>query len=172
VLTYLTILHRPARSNTHISTTTHVINNIPPPCRIRYTYTCIHISLTTRTIQYTYPCIHMSLTILNRPAGSATFWRSIHIYVHTYVTNNTQPPCRIRYILEILRPEIRQYFIESDSEAVPFTRAQVYICICVCIYVYMHVYIMVPKITSWNHTCLDPCIYIYIYIHTYIHTYI
>jgi len=31
---------------------------------------------------------------------------------------------RARYILEMLRPEIRQYFIESDKEAVPFSREQ------------------------------------------------
>lgn len=30
----------------------------------------------------------------------------------------------IRYMLEFVRPEIRQYFIESDSEAAPFSRAQ------------------------------------------------
>ncbi len=30
----------------------------------------------------------------------------------------------IRYLLEFIRPEIRQYFIESDSEAVPFSRQQ------------------------------------------------
>ncbi|OIP15962.1 MAG: FMN-binding glutamate synthase family protein [Comamonadaceae bacterium CG2_30_57_122] len=31
---------------------------------------------------------------------------------------------RIRYMLEYVRPEIRQYFLESDSEATPFSRAQ------------------------------------------------
>ena len=30
----------------------------------------------------------------------------------------------LRFILEFIRPEIRQYFIESDSEATPFSRAQ------------------------------------------------
>jgi glutamate synthase domain-containing protein 2 len=30
----------------------------------------------------------------------------------------------IRYMLEFVRPEIRQYFIESESEAAPFSRAQ------------------------------------------------
>ena len=29
-----------------------------------------------------------------------------------------------RFLLEFIRPEIRQYFIESDAEAVPFSRAQ------------------------------------------------
>ncbi|KNC72405.1 hypothetical protein SARC_15037, partial [Sphaeroforma arctica JP610] len=28
----------------------------------------------------------------------------------------------VRYIFETIRPEIRQYFIESDSESVPFSR--------------------------------------------------
>ena len=30
----------------------------------------------------------------------------------------------MRYLLEFIRPEIRQYFIESDSEAAPFSRQQ------------------------------------------------
>ncbi len=30
----------------------------------------------------------------------------------------------IRFMLEYIRPEVRQYFIESDSEAAPFSRAQ------------------------------------------------
>ncbi len=30
----------------------------------------------------------------------------------------------IRYMLEFVRPEIRQYFLESDNEAAPFSRAQ------------------------------------------------
>jgi len=30
----------------------------------------------------------------------------------------------LRYLLEFIRPEMRQYFIESDSEAAPFSRQQ------------------------------------------------
>lgn len=30
----------------------------------------------------------------------------------------------LRFVLEFVRPELRQYFIESDSEALPFSRAQ------------------------------------------------
>ena len=30
----------------------------------------------------------------------------------------------LRYFLEYIRPEIRQYFMESDSDAIPFSRAQ------------------------------------------------
>ena len=30
----------------------------------------------------------------------------------------------LRFTLEFVRPEIRQYFIESDNEATPFSRAQ------------------------------------------------
>ena len=30
----------------------------------------------------------------------------------------------LRFLLEYIRPEIRQYFIESDHEATPFSRAQ------------------------------------------------
>lgn len=46
------------------------------------------------------------------------------------ITYNTPPPPRPRavhphqrFLLESIRPEIRQYFIESDSESVPFSRA-------------------------------------------------
>ena len=30
----------------------------------------------------------------------------------------------LRFLLEYIRPEMRQYFIESDTEATPFSRAQ------------------------------------------------
>ena len=30
----------------------------------------------------------------------------------------------LRFLLEYIRPEIRQYFIESDNEAAPFSRQQ------------------------------------------------
>jgi glutamate synthase domain-containing protein 2 len=30
----------------------------------------------------------------------------------------------VRYVLEFVRPEMRQYFLESDTEAMPFSRAQ------------------------------------------------
>ena len=30
----------------------------------------------------------------------------------------------LRFLFEYIRPEIRQYFIESDGEATPFSRAQ------------------------------------------------
>ena len=30
----------------------------------------------------------------------------------------------LRFFFEYVRPEVRQYFIESDSEAMPFSRAQ------------------------------------------------
>ena len=30
----------------------------------------------------------------------------------------------LRFMLELVRPELRQYFLESDNEATPFSRAQ------------------------------------------------
>lgn len=46
---------------------------------------------------------------------------------HTHTRTRTQPSNfpvlgNVRYIFESIRPEIRQYFIESDSEASPFDR--------------------------------------------------
>ncbi|MEL6572497.1 MAG: FMN-binding glutamate synthase family protein [Pseudomonadota bacterium] len=40
------------------------------------------------------------------------------------VTKNYPLIGRIRYLLEKIRPEIRQYFVESDQEPVPFSREQ------------------------------------------------
>lgn len=40
------------------------------------------------------------------------------------ITRNYPVIGHLRFLLEFIRPEIRQYFIESDREAVPFSRAQ------------------------------------------------
>lgn len=43
---------------------------------------------------------------------------------HTHAIKRNFPVLgNFRYILEVLRPEIRQYFIEADREALPFSRA-------------------------------------------------
>ena len=43
---------------------------------------------------------------------------------HHAVTRNYPVIGHLRFLLEFIRPEIRQYFIESDREAAPFSRAQ------------------------------------------------
>lgn len=40
------------------------------------------------------------------------------------VRRNYPVAARIRFLLESIRPEIRQYFLESDHEEIPFSRAQ------------------------------------------------
>ena len=40
------------------------------------------------------------------------------------ITRNYPIIGHLRFLLEFIRPEIRQYFIESDREAAPFSRAQ------------------------------------------------
>ena len=35
----------------------------------------------------------------------------------------------LRFLLEFIRPEMRQYFIEGDNEAAPFSRAQAMKCV-------------------------------------------
>jgi hypothetical protein len=42
----------------------------------------------------------------------------------TAVLRNYPVIGHLRFLLEFIRPEIRQYFIESDNEAVPFSRQQ------------------------------------------------
>ncbi|WP_326539788.1 FMN-binding glutamate synthase family protein [Pseudorhodoferax sp.] len=50
-------------------------------------------------------------------------WRDVHQTRHA-VIRNYPVIGHLRYLLEFIRPEIRQYFLESDREAVPFSRQQ------------------------------------------------
>ena len=50
-------------------------------------------------------------------------WRDMRQKRHA-VLRNYPVIGHIRFLLEFIRPEIRQYFIESDREAVPFSRQQ------------------------------------------------
>jgi glutamate synthase domain-containing protein 2 len=50
-------------------------------------------------------------------------WRDAHQRRHS-VLRNYPVIGHIRFLLEFIRPEIRQYFIESDHEAAPFSRQQ------------------------------------------------
>jgi glutamate synthase domain-containing protein 2 len=50
-------------------------------------------------------------------------WRDTHQRRHS-VLRNYPVIGHLRFLLEYVRPEIRQYFIESDNEAAPFSRQQ------------------------------------------------
>ena len=43
---------------------------------------------------------------------------------HSSILRNYPVIAHLRFLLEFIRPEIRQYFIENDTEAMPFSRAQ------------------------------------------------
>ena len=50
-------------------------------------------------------------------------WRDLRQRRHA-VLRNYPVIGHLRFLLEFIRPEMRQYFIESDSEAAPFSRQQ------------------------------------------------
>ncbi|MFY9512818.1 MAG: FMN-binding glutamate synthase family protein [Rubrivivax sp.] len=50
-------------------------------------------------------------------------WRDTHQTRHS-VLRNYPVIGHLRFLLEFIRPELRQYFIESDNEAAPFSRQQ------------------------------------------------
>ena len=50
-------------------------------------------------------------------------WRDTHQTRHS-VLRNYPVIGHLRFLLEFIRPEMRQYFIESDNEAAPFSRQQ------------------------------------------------
>ncbi|MBQ0959874.1 FMN-binding glutamate synthase family protein [Ideonella sp. 4Y11] len=56
-------------------------------------------------------------------AGTGLGWRDLHQRRHA-VLRNYPVIGHLRFLLEFIRPEIRQYFIESDNEAAPFSRQQ------------------------------------------------
>lgn len=71
--------------------------------------------------------------IFNFPLGKVVFGVALvlifigilDISQKTYAVRRNYPILgNLRYLLKHFRPEIRQYFIESDSEAVPFTHGQ------------------------------------------------
>ncbi len=50
-------------------------------------------------------------------------WRDTRQTRHS-VLRNYPVIGHLRFLLEFIRPEMRQYFIESDNEAAPFSRQQ------------------------------------------------
>lgn len=46
------------------------------------------------------------------------------VQIHSAVRRNYPVLARMRFLLESIRPEIRQYFLESDTEELPFSRVQ------------------------------------------------
>jgi glutamate synthase domain-containing protein 2 len=54
---------------------------------------------------------------------TALGWRDTHQTRHS-VLRNYPVIGHLRFLLEFIRPEMRQYFIESDNEAAPFSRQQ------------------------------------------------
>jgi glutamate synthase domain-containing protein 2 len=56
-------------------------------------------------------------------AGTLLGWRDLTQRRHA-VLRNYPVIGHLRFLLEFIRPEMRQYFIESDNEAAPFSRQQ------------------------------------------------
>jgi len=56
-------------------------------------------------------------------AGLALGWRDLRQQRHS-VLRNYPVIGHLRFLLEFIRPEMRQYFIEGDNEAAPFSRQQ------------------------------------------------
>ncbi len=56
-------------------------------------------------------------------AGALLGWRDLNQRRHA-VLRNYPVIGHLRFLLEFIRPEMRQYFIESDNEAAPFSRQQ------------------------------------------------
>jgi len=57
--------------------------------------------------------------------ATAAYWRvgSLDVKSRTTLRRNFPVLIHFRYFLESIRPEIQQYFVQSDDEAVPFSRA-------------------------------------------------
>lgn len=57
--------------------------------------------------------------------GALTLLGSIDFFQKKQAIRRNYPiMAHFRFLFESIRPEIRQYFLESDTEAIPFSRAQ------------------------------------------------
>ncbi len=61
----------------------------------------------------------LGVGVLGSGIGAYDLWQGSHA-----VTKNYPVMARIRFFLEGIRPEIRQYFLESDHDEVPYSREQ------------------------------------------------
>ena len=92
-------------------------------------------------IRYTAFCLSLLGTGLSFAAaqlwGGGWWWTAYGVFLalsvvgvwdmmqtHHAILRNYPIIGHMRFMLEFIRPEIRQYFIESDQEALPFSRAQ------------------------------------------------
>jgi glutamate synthase domain-containing protein 2 len=64
---------------------------------------------------YALPVLFIALVLLG--------WRDTRQATHS-ILRNYPVIGHLRFLLEFIRPEMRQYFIESDNEAAPFSRQQ------------------------------------------------
>ena len=71
-------------------------------------------------------CFHPNWGSLIVLVGGALTALGIHDYtqIKSSVLKNYPVAARMRFLLETIRPEIRQYFVESDHDETPFSREQ------------------------------------------------
>lgn len=87
----------------------------------RYSLFLLAIVSTVASILFNFPLGYVVFII----ALALTILGIVDISQKTYAVRRNYPILgNLRYLLKHFRPEIRQYFIESDSEAVPFTHGQ------------------------------------------------
>ncbi|NBY27429.1 MAG: FMN-binding glutamate synthase family protein, partial [Betaproteobacteria bacterium] len=66
----------------------------------------------------------MGWSLLLGAAGLVALGVHDLLQTHHSILRNYPVIGHLRFVLEFVRPEIRQYFIESDNEAAPFSRSQ------------------------------------------------
>lgn len=79
------------------------------------TVVCLALGMTVSAVWYVAALVCLLLTLI----GIHDLVQSRHSVKRNYpVIGN------LRFLLEFIRPELRQYFIESDTDSLPFSRAQ------------------------------------------------
>ena len=90
---------------------------------VRYTAFFVALGLTTLTLLVFVASGHGAWLLLIFAALTA-----VGIYdlqqTHHAILRNYPIIGHLRFMLEAIRPELRQYFLESETEAAPFSRAQ------------------------------------------------
>jgi glutamate synthase domain-containing protein 2 len=90
----------------------------------RHVFRKVGYGLTALTVA-SFPVLHEAVLTVTLTAITSAYWyigyKDIN-QTHQTIRRNFPVLGNVRYLLEMIRPEIRQYLVENDDEAVPFSR--------------------------------------------------
>ncbi len=91
------------------------------PLRFQFFAGCMLVFLCSLALSLHWPALS-TLAVLSGVLSGIGVWDLVQ--TRQAIRRNYPILAHLRFFLELIRPEIRQYFLESDQERIPFSRAQ------------------------------------------------